>query len=140
RYDVKDFEPDVEAACPQGGKTYCSATRPGAGLPCNRSKMFQAARIAAPPQTPDELLQDAAKLTTSDHAGFCVRGDKSQALYDGFQIWNWFIRWDNPITGNYFDKNWNFLIGTEPQASQFGEFYRKLLQNYAPKGIATYLV
>ena len=139
-YDMKDFAPDVEAACQQGGKTYCIATHTGGGLLYYNTKMFQAAGIAAPPQTPDELLQDAAKLTTSDHAGFCVRGDKSQVLYDGFQIWNWFVGWDNPVTGNYFDKNWTFLIGTEPQASKFGAFYRELLQKYAPKGIGTYLV
>jgi multiple sugar transport system substrate-binding protein len=139
-YDFNDIAPDIEAACQQGGTTYCIATHTGGGLLYYNTQMFQDAGIAAPPQTPDELMQDAAKLTTSDHAGFCVRGDKSQVLYDGFQIWNWFIGWDNPVTGNYFDKSWNFLIGTEPQASQFGTFYRQLLQNYAPKGIGTYLV
>lgn len=139
-YDFKDFAPDVESACQQGGKTYCIATHTGGGLLYYNTKMFQDAGITAPPQTPDELLQDAAKVNTADHAGFCVRGDKSQVLYDGFQIWNWFVGWDNPVTGNYFDKSWNFLIGTEPQASKFGQFYRDLLQKYAPKGIATYLV
>jgi ABC-type glycerol-3-phosphate transport system substrate-binding protein len=139
-YDFKDFAPDIESACQQGGKTYCIATHTGGGLLYYNTRMFKEAGITAPPNSPDELMQDAAKLTNSDHAGFCVRADKSQVLYDGFQIWNWFIKWDNPITGNYFDKSWNFLIGTEPQASQFGTFYRQLLQNYAPKGIATYLV
>jgi ABC-type glycerol-3-phosphate transport system substrate-binding protein len=139
-YDFKDIAPDVESACQQGGKTYCIATHTGGGLLYYNTAMFKAAGIAAPPQTPDEVLQDAAKLTTADHAGFCVRADKSQVLYDGFQIWQWFVGWDNPVTGNYFDKNWNFLIGTEPQATKFGEFYRELLQKYAPKGIATYLV
>jgi multiple sugar transport system substrate-binding protein len=102
--------------------------------------MFADAGITAPPATPDELLADAIKLTTADHAGFCVRADKSQTLYDGFQMWNWFVPWDNPVTGTYFDQNWNFLIGTEPQASKFGTFYRDLLTKAAPKGIATYLV
>jgi multiple sugar transport system substrate-binding protein len=139
-YDFKDIAPDVESACQQGGKTYCIATHTGGGLLYYNTAMFKAAGIAAPPQTPDELLQDAAKLTTADHAGFCVRGDKSQVLYDGFQIWNWFVGWDNPVTGNYFDKTWTFLIGTDPQATQFGTFYRELLQKYAPAGIATYLV
>ena len=36
---------------------------------------------------------------------------------DLIQLWNWFVPWDNPVTGTYFDKSWNFLIGTEPQAS-----------------------
>jgi ABC-type glycerol-3-phosphate transport system substrate-binding protein len=105
-------------------------------------RAFDARGIAngSSPQTPAELLTDAQKLTTPGHAGFCVRADKSQTLYDAFQLWNWFIPWNNPVTGTYFDKSWNFLIGTNPQASQFGTFYRDLLTKYAPKGISTYLV
>jgi multiple sugar transport system substrate-binding protein len=139
-WDFKDIAPAVESACQSGGKTYCIASHTGGGLLYYNKKMFADAGIAAPPNNPDELLADAIKLTTADHAGFCVRADKSQTLYDGFQMWNWFVPWDNPVTGTYFDQNWNFLIGTEPQASKFGTFYRELLTKAAPKGIATYLV
>jgi ABC-type glycerol-3-phosphate transport system substrate-binding protein len=139
-WNFKDIAPAVESACQQDGKTYCIASHTGGGLLYYNKKMFADAGITAPPNTPDELLADAKKLTTADHAGFCVRADKSQTLYDGFQLWNWFIPWDNPVTGTYFDQKWNFLIGTEPQASKFGEFYRELLTTTAPKGIATYLV
>jgi ABC-type glycerol-3-phosphate transport system substrate-binding protein len=139
-WDFKDIAPAVESACQSGGKTYCIASHTGGGLLYYNKAMFAAAGIAAPPQTPDELLADAIKLTTADHAGFCVRADKSQTLYDGFQMWNWFVPWDNPVTGTYFDQQWNFLIGSEPQASKFGQFYRDLLTKAAPKGIATYLV
>ena len=139
-YNFSDIAPDVESACQSQKKTYCIATHTGGALLYYNTKMFAEAGISAPPQTPDELLADAKKLTTKDHAGFCVRADKSQALYDAFQLWNWFVPWNNEVTGTYFDKNWNFLIGTEPQASAFGTFYRDLLKNTAPKGIATYLV
>jgi ABC-type glycerol-3-phosphate transport system substrate-binding protein len=139
-WDFKDIAPAVESACQSGGKTYCIASHTGGGLLYYNKKMFADAGITAPPATPDELLADAIKLTTADHAGFCVRADKSQTLYDGFQMWNWFVPWDNPVTGTYFDQKWNFLIGSEPQASQFGTFYRNLLTKAAPKGIATYLV
>jgi multiple sugar transport system substrate-binding protein len=139
-WDFKDIAPAVESACQSGGKTYCIASHTGGGLLYYNKKMFADAGITAPPATPDELLADAIKLTTADHAGFCVRADKSQTLYDGFQMWNWFVPWDNPVTGTYFDQKWNFLIGTEPQASKFGTFYRDLLTKAAPKGIATYLV
>jgi multiple sugar transport system substrate-binding protein len=139
-WDFTDIAPAVESACQSGGKTYCIASHTGGGLLYYNKKMFADAGITAPPNTPDELLADAIKLTTADHAGFCVRADKSQTLYDGFQMWNWFVPWDNPVTGTYFDQNWNFLIGTEPQASKFGTFYRELLTKAAPKGIATYLV
>ena len=139
-YNFKDIAPGIESACQQGGTTYCIATHTGGALLYYNTQMFAAAGISGPPKTPDELLADAKKLTTSQHAGFCVRADKSQTLYDAFQLWNWFVPWNNQVTGTYFDKNWNFLIGSEPQASAFGNFYRTLLKNYAPKGIATYLV
>jgi ABC-type glycerol-3-phosphate transport system substrate-binding protein len=139
-YDFKDIAPEVESACQSGGTTYCIATHTGGALLYYNTKMFQEAGITAPPQNPAELLADAHKLTTKDHAGFCVRADKSQTLYDAFQLWNWFVPWDNAVTGTYFDKKWNFLVGTQPQASNFGNFYREILTQAAPKGIATYLV
>ncbi len=139
-YNFSDVAPAIEASCQEGGKTYCVASHSGGSLLYYNTAMFKAAGITSMPQNPAQLLADAQKLTTPAHAGFCVRGDKSQALYDAFQIWNWFIPYNNPITGTYFDKNWKFLIGEEPDASNFANFYRKILQTAAPKGIATYLV
>ncbi|HVA86226.1 MAG TPA: extracellular solute-binding protein [Candidatus Saccharimonadales bacterium] len=139
-YNFKDIAPAVEAACQSGGVTYCIASHAGGGVLYYNTAMFAAAGITAPPNDMTQLLADAIKLNTPDHAGFCVRGDVSQNLYDGFQLWNHFIPYSNPITGTYFDTNWNFLIGTEPQASQYGTFYRDILQQAAPKGISTYLV
>lgn len=139
-YNFSDVAPAIEASCQSGGKTYCVASHAGGALLYYNTAMFKAAGITSPPQNPTQLLADAKKLTTPAHAGFCVRGDKSQALYDAFQMWNWFIPYNNPLTGTYFDKSWNFLIGQQPNASAFGSFYRDILQNAAPKGIATYLV
>ncbi len=53
--------------------------------------------------------------------GFCVRADIGQALYDAFQLWQWFYPWDNPVTGNYFRQDWSVLLAEEPYASTFGE-------------------
>jgi multiple sugar transport system substrate-binding protein len=139
-WDFTDITPAVEAACQQGGVTYCITSHANAGVLIYNTKLFEEAGLTGPPQTPDELLQYAQKLTTADHAGFCVRGDNSQVLYDAFQLWQWFYTWNNPITGNYFDTNWNFILGQEPQASAFGTWYRTLLQTAAPAGIATYKV
>lgn len=139
-YNFTDIAPAVQASCESGGKIYCVASHSGGSLLYYNTAMFKEAGITAPPQNPDELLEYAKKLNTPEHAGFCVRGDKSQALYDAFQIWNWFIPYDNPVTGTYFDKDWKFLIGTEPEASKFGEWYREILQTAAPAGISTYLV
>lgn len=139
-WNFTDIAPAVESACQNGGKTWCIASHTGGGLLYYNTKMFADAGITAPPQNPDELLADAKKLNTADHAGFCVRGDKTQNLYDAFMLWQWFYAYDNSVTGNYFDKNWNFLLGTEPNASKFGTWYRDITQNAGPKGIATYLV
>ena len=49
-----------------------------------------------------------------------MRADISQALYDAFQLWQWFYPYDNPVTGNYFDQEWNVILAEEPYASEFG--------------------
>ena len=95
-YNFADVAPDIEASCQSGGQTYCVASHAGGALLYYNTAMFKAAGITSPPQNPNQLLTDAKKLTTPAHAGFCVRGDKSQALYDAFQMWNWFIPYNNP--------------------------------------------
>ena len=122
------------------GCEYCIASHTGGGLLYYNTKMFEEAGITAPPQTPDELIAVAQQLTTADHAGFCVRADITQALYDAFQLWQWFYPWDNPVTGNYFRQDWSVLLAEEPYASAFGEFWREILTTAAPEGISTYKV
>ena len=84
------------------------------------TRMFEEAGLEGPPQTPAQLLEYAQTLTNDEHAGFCVRADSSQALYDAFQLWQWFYPFDNPVTGNYFDQEWNVILAEEPYASEFG--------------------
>lgn len=139
-YDFEDIAPAVQAACQQGGVNYCIASKTGGGLLYYNTRMFEEAGITAPPQNPQELLEYAQKLTTDDHAGFCVRADITQALYDAFQLWQWFYPYDNPVTGNYFRQDWSVLLAEEPYASAFGEFWREILTTAAPEGISTYKV
>jgi multiple sugar transport system substrate-binding protein len=139
-WNFSDIAPAVESACQKDGVTYCIASHTGGGLLYYNTRMFQEAGITAPPQTPAELLDMAKKLTTADHAGFCVRADITQALYDAFQLWQWFYPWDNPVTGNYFRQDWSVLLAEEPYASAFGQYWRDLLTSSAPEGISTYKV
>ena len=139
-WDFTDIAPAVESACQQGGVTYCIASHTGGGILYYNTRMFEEAGLEGPPQTPAQLLEYAQTLTTDEHAGFCVRADITQALYDAFQLWQWFYPWDNPITGNYFRQDWSVLLGEEPFASAFGEFWREILTTAAPEGIATYKV
>ncbi|MFN8521256.1 MAG: extracellular solute-binding protein [Chloroflexota bacterium] len=139
-WDFSDIAPAVESACQSGGVTYCIASHTGGGLLYYNTRMFEEAGITAPPQNPQELLEIAQKLNTADHAGFCVRADITQALYDAFQLWQWFYPYDNPVTGNYFRQDWSVLLAEEPYASEFGEFWREILTTAAPEGISTYKV
>ncbi|MBX3030602.1 MAG: extracellular solute-binding protein [Chloroflexi bacterium] len=139
-YDFGDIAPAVQAACQQGGVNYCIASKTGGGLLYYNTRMFAEAGITAPPQNPAELLDYAQRLTNDDHAGFCVRADITQALYDAFQLWQWFYPYDNPVTGNYFRQDWSVLLAEEPYASAFGEFWREILTTAAPAGISTYKV
>jgi multiple sugar transport system substrate-binding protein len=137
-WDFADIAPAVEKACQNGGVTYCIAARTGGGLLYYNTRMFEEAGITAPPQNPAELLDYAKRLTTDDHAGFCVRASINQALYDAFQLWQWFYPYDNPVTGNYFRQDWSVLLAEEPFASEFGAFWREILTTSAPEGISTY--
>ncbi|MFN8621458.1 MAG: extracellular solute-binding protein [Chloroflexota bacterium] len=139
-WNFADIAPAVESACQQGGVTYCIASHTGGGLLYYNTKMFEEAGLTQPPQSPAELLDYAKKLTTADHAGFCVRADITQALYDAFQLWQWFYPYDNPVTGNYFRQDWSVLLAEEPYASNFGQFWRDILTSSAPEGISTYKV
>lgn len=139
-WEFDDVAPAILSACQSGGTTYCIPSHAGGGLLYYNTRMFEEAGITEPPNSPEELLDYAKRLTNDDHAGFCVRGDNTQNLYTAFQLWQWFYPYDNDVTGTYFDKDWNFLLGEEPNASDFGSWYRELLQEAAPPGIATYLV
>ncbi len=137
-WDFTDIAPAVESACQNGGETYCIAAQTGGALLYYNTRMFAEAGITEPPKTPAELLDYAKRLTTDDHAGFCVRASINQALYDAFQVWQWFYPYDNPVTGNYFRQDWSVLLAEEPYASEFGEFWREILTTSAPEGISTY--
>ena len=139
-YNFDDIAPAVQAACQNGGQNWCIASKTGGAVLYYNTRMFTEAGITAPPQNPTELLDYAKRLTNDDHAGFCVRGDKTQNLYSAFMLWQWFYAYDNDVTGNYFDKEWNFLLSKDPSATEFATWYRDITQNAGPDGIATYLV
>ena len=94
--------------------TYCIASHTGGGAPVLQHPDVRGGRHHRAAAEPRELLDYAQQLTTDEHAGFCVRGDNTQALYDAFQLWQWFYPYDNPVTGNYFDQDWTFLLAEEP--------------------------
>jgi multiple sugar transport system substrate-binding protein len=139
-YDFDDIAPAVQAACQNGGQNWCIASKTGGAVLYYNTRMLEEAGITAPPQNPAELLDYAKRLTNDEQSGFCTRGDKTQNLYTAFMLWQWFYAYDNDVTGNYFDKEWNFLLSEDPSATEFATWYRDITQNASPDGIATYLV
>jgi multiple sugar transport system substrate-binding protein len=129
-YDFDDIAPAVQAACQNGGQNWCIASKTGGAVLYYNTRMLEEAGITAPPQN----------LTNDEQSGFCTRGDKTQNLYTAFMLWQWFYAYDNDVTGNYFDKEWNFLLSEDPSATEFATWYRDITQNASPDGIATYLV
>jgi multiple sugar transport system substrate-binding protein len=139
-YAFDDIAPAVQAACQNGGQNWCIASKTGGAVLYYNTRMLEEAGIAGPPNSPAELLDYAKRLTNDEQSGFCTRGDKTQNLYTAFMLWQWFYAYDNDVTGNYFDKEWNFLLSEDPAATEFATWYRDITQNASPDGIATYLV
>jgi len=131
---------------------YCSSRR--VGLPERRQDLLHRlahgrrapvlqqedvrdASITSMPKTPDELLADAKKLTTPDHAASACAAT-SPGLYDAFQLWQWFYPWDNQVTAPTLTKL-ELHPGTEPNASKLGAGIASCCRRGA-ESIATYLV
>jgi multiple sugar transport system substrate-binding protein len=86
----------------------------------------------------DDLLADAAKLTTSQHAGFCMRAAVDQSNYfTGQMMMLYYLPYQEANQGVFLDGNWNPQLNT-PQALAFANAFKTLEVKDGPKGIAGY--
>jgi multiple sugar transport system substrate-binding protein len=139
-YDYNDVLQTARDVCTTpDGHVYCVGTHLGASMLFYNKKMFAAAGIAGPPQSTDDVLADALKLTTGSQTGFCMRGDKTQNLLDPIYSWGYWLPFQNNVTGYWFNSKWDFMLGQSPYAAQFGQWYHDIMTKAAPKGITTYL-
>ena len=99
---------------------------------------FAAAGISQPPQSMNELVTDAAKLTTPQHAGFCMRATVDQSNYfTGQMMLLYFLNYNSGNQGTFLNPSWEPQL-TTPEATAFANTFKQLEVQYGPKGISGY--
>jgi multiple sugar transport system substrate-binding protein len=137
-WNYKDFPAGLQAQCNLDQQTYCVPVNADTTMLYYNKAHFAAAGISAPPQTMDELVTDAAKLTTPDHAGFCMRGQVDQSNYfTGQMMLLYYLRYSDDNKGVFLDPNWNPQLSS-PEAKAMGNTFKTLMTQSGPKGVAGY--
>jgi multiple sugar transport system substrate-binding protein len=125
--------------CTLDGTVYCLPVQLDGGPQMFYNKsMFSAAGIAQPPSSWSQVVTDAAKLTTSAHAGICMRG--SEAAPNGYPVLlmlPYYLPYSSANKGEYLSPAWKPLFRT-PQALTWAKEYSALMTKYAPKGVGAY--
>ena len=89
RRDFGDLQNVSIPAAAADGKTYALAFDSGFYLPLYRPSVFREAGVASFPETPDEFIEAAEKLTSGNRSGFAymaVPGNWGEQVLD-LQIW-----------------------------------------------------
>jgi multiple sugar transport system substrate-binding protein len=137
-WNYNDFPASVRQQCQLDGTTYCLPVDADTTMLYYNKAHFAAAGINGPPQSMDELVADAAKLTTADHAGFCTRAAVDQSNYfTGQMMMLYYLPYNDANKGTFLDGSWKPQLST-PQALAFADSFKKLEVQYGPKGIAGY--
>jgi multiple sugar transport system substrate-binding protein len=138
-YDKAGIPAGETGQCTLAGTTYCLPVQLDGGPQMFYNKaMFAAAHIAQPPATWAQVVSDAAKLTTSAHAGMCMRG--SEAAPNGYPVLlmlPYYLPYSTANKGEYLSSSWKPLFDT-PQAVSWAKDYTTLMTKDAPKGVGAY--
>jgi|HigsolmetaGSP12D_1036236.scaffolds.fasta_scaffold00285_17 multiple sugar transport system substrate-binding protein/sorbitol/mannitol transport system substrate-binding protein len=94
-------------------------------------EMFQAAGIANPPSTFDELIADAKKLTKDGKYGIALRGMRGEGM--NIYVWAGFY---NAFGGKWLKDGKPDI--NSPEAIKATEVYADLVKNYGPPGGANF--
>ncbi len=124
--------------CTVNGVLYCLpiTVDPGPEMFYNKA-MFAAAHLM-PPANWAQVLTDANKLTTSQHAGICIRGAESAPNgYPVLLMLPYFLPYAPNYKGEYLNANWKPLFDT-PQALTWAKEYATLMQKDNPPGVSSY--
>ncbi len=136
-YDYADIAPSFQDICTVDGKTYCASIL-GAGILLMYNKdHFAEAGIGAPPATTDELVTDALKLKTADHAGFCMRAAAGPNVFPFSRWWGQYSKYFDNQRGLWFNEDWVPQINT-PETIAAVKSYVEALSKGGPKGIEAY--
>jgi ABC-type glycerol-3-phosphate transport system substrate-binding protein len=137
-WNYSDFPQNVTAQCELSGITYCLPIESDTTMLYYNKAQFKAAGISQPPQSINELVTDAAKLTTPQHAGFCMRATVDQSNYfTGQMMLLYYLKYNAGNQGTFLDPNWKPQLAS-PAAKGFAATFQKLETKYGPKGIAGY--
>jgi multiple sugar transport system substrate-binding protein len=137
-WDYHGIPSGIRQGCMQDGKTYCIPVEADmVGLYYNK-KHFADAGLTQPPQSMAELQQYAQKLTTNGHSGFCTRGSIAQGtVFNGQAMLAYFMKFDPGNKATWLDPQWKPQLNT-PDAYAFGNWWKTVMRNYAPKGVGNY--
>jgi ABC-type glycerol-3-phosphate transport system substrate-binding protein len=137
-WNYSDFPQDVTAQCGLNGDTYCLPVESDTTMLYYNKAQFKAAGISGPPQSMAQLVTDAAKLNTPQHAGFCMRATVDQSNYfTGQMMLLYYLNYKAGNQGTFLNPSWQPQL-TTPQATSFANTFKKLEVQYGPKGIAGY--
>jgi ABC-type glycerol-3-phosphate transport system substrate-binding protein len=137
-WNYHDFPSNVTAQCQLNGATYCLPVESDTTMLYYNKAQFAAAGISQPPQSMNELVTDAAKLTTPQHAGFCMRASVDQSNYfTGQMMLLYYLKYLAGNQGTFLNPGWQPQLST-PAAMTFANTFKKLEVQYGPKGIAGY--
>jgi ABC-type glycerol-3-phosphate transport system substrate-binding protein len=137
-WNYNDFPQAVTAQCQLNGVTYCLPVESDTTMLYYNKAQFAAAGISQPPQSMSDLVADAAKLTTPQHAGFCMRATVDQSNYfTGQMMLLYYLKYNSRNQGTFLDPGWKPQLST-PAAMTFANTFKKLEVQYGPKGIAGY--
>jgi ABC-type glycerol-3-phosphate transport system substrate-binding protein len=135
-WNYGDFPQNVTAQCQLNGSTYCLPVESDTTMLYYNKAQFAAAGISGPPQSISELVADAAKLNTPQHAGFCMRATVDQSNYfTGQMMLLYFLNYNSGNQGTFLNPGWEPQL-TTPQATAFANTFKQLEVQYGPKGIS----
>jgi ABC-type glycerol-3-phosphate transport system substrate-binding protein len=135
-WNYGDFPQNVTAQCQLNGSTYCLPVESDTTMLYYNKAQFAAAGISGPPQSMSELVADAAKLNTPQHAGFCMRATVDQSNYfTGQMMLLYFLNYNSGNQGTFLNPGWEPQL-TTPQATSFANTFKQLEVQYGPKGIS----
>jgi multiple sugar transport system substrate-binding protein len=124
--NIKDFVPGFINSQKYQGKTYALPFYGESSCLMYRKDLFKEAGLTVP-QTMDELLADAAKLTKGDTYGIVLKAGRGQAS-NGY-LWPMFLR---SYGGDYFNKG-NKPVFNNKAGQKATQFFADLMK-YSPPG------
>ena len=131
-YDVNDIMPKYKGINEYKGKLYCLPVYGETTIIWYRKDLFDAAGMK-PPDTMEDYWNAAKKFNKPPQMyGVAMRGMRGSSM--NIFIYTTFMK---GIGGNYFDKNWNPIFNNE-NGIKAAEYYRDILKNFGPPGVATY--